>query len=398
MIRQAIEVALRSLWTQKLRSLLTMLGVIIGVGAVLALVALGKGAQASITSNIQGLGSNLIVASIGSNPFQTANQTQPTPVPPVSMNQALTLAHLPGIQAVAPVMTGSGTAAVGDTSTSVNVIGTTPSYSQILNYHVALGRNLSPLDIQADNPVVVLGNQAATTLFGQRDPVGDMITINGVPFTVVGVYQTKGTSFGQSQDNFAEIPWTTAERLFGPATVTTIDLSAAPKANVTAVENHLNQQLLDWLGSSSNFSVTAQSQILSTLNAVSQVTTVLLGGVAGISLVVGGIGIMNIMLVSVSERTREIGIRKAVGASPVDILVQFLIEAVLLSLIGGLIGLAAGVLFSRIMTQSFHLPSAIQPSIALLALGFALLVGVVFGIWPASRAARMRPAEALRWE
>ncbi|AEJ39923.1 protein of unknown function DUF214 [Sulfobacillus acidophilus TPY] len=398
MIRQAIEVALRSLWTQKLRSLLTMLGVIIGVGAVLALVALGKGAQAAITSNIQGLGSNLIVASIGSNPFQTANQTQPTPVPPVSMNQALTLAHLPGIQAVAPVMTGSGTAAVGDTSTSVNVIGTTPSYSQILNYQVDLGRNLSPLDIQADNPVVVLGNQAATTLFGQRDPVGDMMTINGVPFTVIGVYQPKGTSFGQSQDNFAEIPWTTAERLFGPATVTTIELSAAPKANVTAVENHLNQQLLDWLGSSGNFSVTAQSQILSTLNAVSQVTTVLLGGVAGISLVVGGIGIMNIMLVSVSERTREIGIRKAIGASPMDILVQFLIEAVLLSLIGGLIGLAAGVLFSRIMTQSFHLPSAIQPSIALVALGFALLVGIVFGIWPASRAARMRPAEALRWE
>lgn len=314
------------------------------------------------------------------------------------MNQALTLAHLPGIQAVAPVMTGSGTAAVGDTSTSVNVIGTTPSYSQILNYQVDLGRNLSPLDIQADNPVVVLGNQAATTLFGQRDPVGDMMTINGVPFTVIGVYQPKGTSFGQSQDNFAEIPWTTAERLFGPATVTTIELSAAPKANVTAVENHLNQQLLDWLGSSGNFSVTAQSQILSTLNAVSQVTTVLLGGVAGISLVVGGIGIMNIMLVSVSERTREIGIRKAIGASPMDILVQFLIEAVLLSLIGGLIGLAAGVLFSRIMTQSFHLPSAIQPSIALVALGFALLVGIVFGIWPASRAARMRPAEALRWE
>lgn len=405
MIGQTLKIAFRAIWTQKIRSILTMLGVIIGVGAVIALVSLSNGAQQSITKNIEGLGSNLIVANVGYNPFSSGfrgggvgstTSTSSTPPPPLTTSQVTALAQIPGVAHAAPVMSGNATLGVGTTTVSSSVDGTNGAYAGITGYHVAQGRFLSPLDVQVANPVIVLGSGDAETLFGSQDPVGDIVTLNGVPFHVVGVLASKATSAGQNPNDFAVIPWTTYNQVFGSTGITTVDLSAQAHANVNAVVSRLDQKLLRWTGSTQNFTVTAQSQILSTLSSVNRVETLLLGGVASISLIVGGIGIMNIMLVSVTERTREIGIRKAVGASTRDIMAQFLIESLVLSGLGGLIGVAIGVGFSHVMASILKSPSAVSVPTTVLAFGFALGVGLIFGLWPALRAALMRPAQALR--
>lgn len=405
MISQSVGVALRSIWEQKLRSILTMLGIIIGVGAVITLVTLGHGASSSVTKNIEGLGSNLLVVDVGSgagDTFSTTSAVSSTaslaPVPNLTMAEASRLGALKGVAGVAPVMAGSGTLGLGTNTTTVGLVGTTPAYQTIMNYKLAEGRFLSPLDEQDDENVIVLGSTEAEDLFGAINPVGDSVTVNGVPFEVIGVLASKGSSLGQSENTFAAIPMDRAESLLGPQSLSTVYLSAKSGSNVNAVISRIDQRLLAWLGSSQNFSVTAQSQILSTLTSVQNSLTLLLAGVAGISLVVGGIGIMNIMLVSVSERTREIGIRKAVGASRGAILGQFLIEALVLSGIGGLLGVAAGGGASAVLGTSFGFDAGFNVETAALALAFALTVGLVFGLWPANRAAGLRPVDALRVE
>lgn len=398
MIAQTIRISFRAIIAQKVRSVLTMLGVIIGVAAVIALVALGNGAQKSITSNIQSLGSNLIVANVGYNPFSSSSGAAPTSPPsPLTQSQVTSLSATRGIAAAAPVMSSTATLAVGTNSVSSSVDGTNNDYSSILGYHLAEGRFISPLDVQAANPVVVLGYGEAQTLFGGTNPVGDLVTINGIPFHVIGVLANKASSAGQNPNDFAAVPWTTYNQVFGSTSgITTVDLSASSHANVTHVVSQLDDKLLGYLGSAQNFTVTAQSQILSTLSSVNRVTTLLLGGVASISLIVGGIGIMNIMLVSVTERTREIGIRKAVGASTRDILGQFLVESLVLSGIGGILGVAVGIGFSHVIARVLSASSAVSWPMTLIAFAFALVVGLVFGLWPATRAALMRPADALR--
>lgn len=401
MIGQSIGVAFKSIWTKKLRSLLTMLGVIIGVGAVIALIALGSGSGASIANNIRGLGSNLIVANVGVSPLATTNSSSlstATP-PPLTAAQANDLGDMKGVSGAAPVMTDSGTLAVGTESTTSQIIGTNAKYLTIMGYHVAEGRFLSPLDVSAANSVIVLASSEATSLFGHTDPVGNTVSLNGVPFRVVGVLAAKASDAGDSSDDFGAIPWTTAETLFGSsAGITTVDLSAATHANSTQVVTRIENKLFAWLGSPNDYTVTAQSQILSTLSSVTKETTLLLGGVAGISLIVGGIGIMNIMLVSVTERTREIGIRKAIGASTGNILFQFLIESLVLAGVGGLLGVGVGILGAHIMHASFGMSTIVSPDIPLLSFGFALAVGLIFGLWPATRASLLRPADALRSE
>ncbi|MCY0897897.1 MAG: ABC transporter permease [Firmicutes bacterium] len=401
MIGQILRISFRAIWAQKVRSILTMLGVIIGVAAVIALVSLGNGAQQSITSHIQSLGSNLIDVNVGYNPFaagpsSSTASTPATPPPPLTQNQVSQLGLTKGIVAAAPVMSGNATLAVGDNTLSSPLDGTSSAYASILQYHLAEGRFLSPLDVDAANPVIVLGSGDAATLFGSTDPVGDIVTVNGVPLHVIGVLAAKPTAAGENPNDFAVIPWTTYNQIFGDNGITTVDLSAAKTANVTSVVDRLDDKLLNWLGSSQDFTVTAQSQILSTLSAVNKVTTYLLGGVASISLIVGGIGIMNIMLVSVTERTREIGIRKAVGASTRDILLQFLVEALVLSGLGGLIGVAGGVAFSHVIAKLLQSTAIVSVPMTIVAFAFALAVGLVFGLWPATRAALMRPAAALR--
>ena len=406
MIGQAIGVAFRSIWEQKLRSILTMLGIIIGVGAVITLVTLGHGATTSVTQNIEGLGSNLVVVNVGTGVGQSFSSTatnastsaSSTPPPNLTLNEAQQLGKIRGVAGVAPVISGTETLAAGTNSTSVNVVGSTPAYQTIMNYQLQDGRFLSPLDETDGENVIVLGSPEASSLFGAVNPVGDTVTVNGAPFEVIGVLASKGTSFGQNQNSIAVIPLDRAQSLMGTTSLSTVYLSAKSQNLVNAVISRVDAKLLGWIGTSLNFSVTAQSQILSTLTSVQNSLTLLLAGVAGISLVVGGIGIMNIMLVTVTERTREIGIRKAVGALRGAILGQFLVEALVLSGVGGLLGVAAGAGASAILSQSFGYQPSFHMGIAIIALTFALVVGLVFGLWPANRAAGLHPVDALRME
>lgn len=375
-----------------------MLGVIIGVAAVITLVSLASGATSAVSANIQGLGSNLIVVSVGQQNYGAqASTTTATPAN-LSAQQALSLTKLSGVAAGAPVMTGSGTLAVGSTTSTASIVGTNQDYLNVQNYQVSKGRFLSSLDISQSQNVIVLGAQEAQNLFGALNPVGDSVALNGIPFQVIGVLASKGTSFGQSQDTFAAIPWTVASGLFGQMNVSTVYLSATSSSAVTNVQTELNRQLLNWLGSSQNFSVSTQQQILSTLQSITNMMQAVLGGIASISLIVGGIGIMNIMLVSVIERTREIGIRKAVGASFGAILSQFLVEALTLSGLGGLIGIAVGFMASRFLGGALGVSAGFSVNMAVLAFVFSLVIGVLFGMWPAGRAARLHPVEALRMD
>lgn len=402
MFSQTLKVSMKAIWAQKLRSLLTMLGVIIGVAAVIALISLARGATASISSKIEGLGSNLITISTTSQaPALSTSATATTPLLPpgqLTAEEALSLSSVPGVANVAPIVAGSATFAVGDTTSSAGLVGTNATYQQIMNYQLAEGRFLSPLDISSDANVAVLGSQEATSLFGAADPVNNIMTINGIPFKVVGVLAAKGSSFGQSEDDFVAIPWTVAESVLGQTNISNIYLSAKTNANMTSLTNRLNLKLLTWLGSANNYSLTTQSQILSTLSSITTTMQDVLGGIAGISLIVGGIGIMNIMLVSVTERTREIGIRKAIGASHSAILLQFLVESLTLAGLGGIIGIALGTAISDILGHALGTTTTFSVGTALLAFGFSLAVGLVFGLWPASRAAGLHPVDALRIE
>ncbi|MHB1610287.1 MAG: ABC transporter permease [Sulfobacillus sp.] len=402
MLSQTFKIAMKAIWAQKLRSLLTMLGVIIGVSAVIALISLAQGATASISSKIEGLGSNLIVISTSSSSSTAlTSSTATTPLLPpgqLTAQDALSLTKVPGVAQVAPIVAGSATFAVGDTTSSAGLVGTNASYQHVMNYQLAEGRFLSPLDIASDANVAVLGSQEATTLFGAANALGNTMTINGIPFKVVGVLEPKGSSFGQSQDNFVAIPWTVAESVLGQTSISNIYLSADATANMTNLTNRLNLKLLNWLGSASNFSLTTQSQILSTLSSITTTMQDVLGGIAGISLLVGGIGIMNIMLVSVTERTREIGIRKAIGASHRAIMLQFLVESLTLAGLGGIFGILLGTTISDVLGKAFGASTTFSPTTALLAFGFSLAVGLVFGLWPASRAAGLHPVDALRVE
>jgi len=395
-IGQAITVAFSSIATQKLRSLLTMLGVIIGVAAVIALVSLANGALASTTSQIQGLGSNVIAVDIGAQGFGPTSATGTAAPTSLTVSQAAILVHDRGVVGAAPVMAGSGTLAVGSTSGTAGVVGTSASYAQIMGYRVRWGRFLSPLDVASGQNVVVLGSAEATDLFGGVDPVGNSLTIDGVPFQVIGVLESKGSTFGQNQDSFVAIPWTTAQGFFGDGGITQVYLSAAKGTDVTSLVNRLDEQLLNWLTTAEDFNVTSQSQILSTISSVTSIFTTLLAGIASISLVVGGIGIMNIMLVSVTERTREIGIRKSVGASRGAVLLQFLVEALVLAGLGGLLGILVGWSVSALLGKIIGVGASFSPGTAALAFGVSLAIGVVFGLWPASRAAALRPVDALR--
>lgn len=385
---QVVKLAIAGIRANKMRSILTMLGVIIGVAAVIVLVSIGQGATKSVTGRIQGLGSNLISISIRRNE---------TPVT-LSYEEVMEWADREGVAGVAPDITGSVSLKYGNKKYDTSMEGTNAEYEQVRNTTVQAGRFILPIDLTFRQKVALLGTTVASELFGQANPIGQTIKINGVNFKVVGLLEEKGAASFGSNDDRVIIPFTTAQRLTGARGVQQVYVQADSPESVDSVVAQLDNYLYRRTKSTDAYRVNNQAEMLSTVNEVTGVLTLMLGGIAGISLIVGGIGIMNIMLVTVTERTREIGVRKAIGAKRSDILRQFLIEAVVVSGSGGIIGILCGFLLSAAVGSLMSIDTAISPQVVGLSFGFSVLVGILFGLYPANKAAKLNPIEALRFE
>jgi putative ABC transport system permease protein len=384
---QAFKMAFSAILTNKMRSFLTMLGIIIGVFAVTVLITVGQGTKDYVSTTIESLGSNMIYATITDRKPYT-----------LTLDDLNALKSPGGISDISPLLSRGATAKAGTSTYGTTVEGASPGYDAIRGLSVAAGRFITQTDMDRRGAVAVIGAELADNLFGTRDVLGSSVTLLGRDFTVVGVLEEKGSSMGMSNDNRAVIPFTTAQRLMKQTQISQFIASTASANDVDRAQNDLLRFLQRRFPDEDDYRVLNQTDILGVFNTLTGTLTAVLGGIAGISLLVGGIGIMNIMLVSVSERTREIGIRKAVGAQRSDILMQFLIEAVAISITGGLIGLYLGYLGSIVMGMLFDMALSITPGIAALGLSFSVAVGVLFGSYPANRAAKLRPIDALRYE
>jgi putative ABC transport system permease protein len=370
-----------------------MLGVIIGVASVVALVGVGQGTTSSITSRLASLGTNLL----------TINPSTGGGTSTLTLDDVEALTGVPGVAGVAPELQTTATVAAGDRTTSTSIVGTTAEYATVRAFSVWQGTFLSEVDVERNLRVAVLGASAAEDLELDEDAVGTEISIGGLAFRVVGILQPKGGSGFQNPDDQVIVPIGTVSKYFvAGSTVRTIGVSVATvegmDAATTAITSLLRERHELAATDDADFSILDQAQLLETASSISGTLTLLLGGIASISLVVGGIGIMNIMLVSVRERTREIGIRKAIGARGRDILAQFLIEALTLSLLGGFIGVGVGLGVSAAIGRIAGWGFALNPLTVAVAMAFSLAVGVVFGVWPARQAARLDPISALRYE
>ncbi len=412
-----VRVALGGLLANRLRSSLTMLGVIIGVAAVVALLSIGQGATAAITDQISSAGTNLLFVSPGSSdrgPVRGAPGSAAT----LTYEDAEAIAdplNMSGVTAVAPEFSQNAQVIFGESNTNGSVIGTVPEYLAVYGLDVASGRFVEDQDVDRRATIAILGSQVAEDLFGGFDPVGQKIKVAQMDdgakksLTIVGVLEEQGGSMISNPDDAVFVPISTAQyKLFdgrnvlGDATVSRISVVAGSEDAVESVEVQITNLLTvrHELGAEedADFSIMSQAEMLDMADEVSGTLSVFLGAIAGISLLVGGIGIMNIMLVSVTERTREVGLRKAVGARRADILSQFLLEAIVLSVMGGILGVLAGLGVAKLVDVLGWMRAVPSPLAALLALCAALAVGVFFGIYPANRAAALSPIEALRYE
>lgn len=415
---QSLFEALESLNGNKLRSGLTVLGIVIGVAAVIAMLAVGNGAQASITGSISSIGTNLVFIFSGApsddGPPGSGARSSGNNERPLTLGDANALMDqfaAPSVEMVAPAIQGNGLLTFASENTTTSISGVTPEYSTVRNMELAEGEFINQEHILGRMSVVVLGPETAIDLFGHADGiVGEIIRIEGQPFRIIGVLVARGGGAFGSEDNAAYIPFTTAQaRLIKRAARDEVDVifvqaasaETVPQA-VEEISNIIRQRHRTPVGAD-DFTVFTQQDFLSIFESITGVLTIFLGGIAGISLLVGGIGIMNIMLVSVTERTKEIGLRKALGARKRDILLQFLTESSLLSLIGGVIGIMFGWLIARIVEQvatatgNTFIPIVGWDAV-ILSTGFSAIIGLFFGIYPASRAANLEPVEALRYE
>jgi putative ABC transport system permease protein len=403
-ILATIKIAIRALRRNKLRTLLTMLGMIIGVSAVIAMVSIGSGAKAQIEAQIASMGQNVILIFSGSmtrGGVHTGWGGAGTLT--VEDGEAIQR-EIPGVTIVSPEVRTGVQIAAGNQNWSTQVLGESPEYFELRQWPLAAGSPFTGMDVRSANKVAVIGKTIADQLFPGEDPLGQVLRIKNVPFIIVGQLIPKGLSMqGADQDDVVVIPYTSAmKRVQRVTTVRSIILQAAKPTLLSPIQ----QQIIELLrqrhriapGKDDDFTVRNQQEIAEMATAQSKTMTMLLGAIAGVSLLVGGIGIMNIMLVSVTERTREIGIRMAIGARGRDILLQFLTEAVTLGVAGGLLGIAAGIGVSKLVAAQMNWPTLIPPEWVLYAFIFSALVGVFFGFYPARKASRLDPIDALRYE
>ena len=406
-IPSTIRISFRALRVNKMRSALTMLGIIIGVGAVIAMIAVGTGASRRIAEQISSMGSNLLMILPGattSGGVRMGAGTQPT----LTMADAeAILKECPAVSDVAPILSGVAQIVYGHQNWSTGVVGTTPGMLNVRDWPLASGRPFTQQDVKSATKVCLLGQTVVENLFGDMDPVGQIIRIKKIPFTVVGVLSSKGQSpQGQDQDDTIYVPVTTAQKkLFGttfPGMVRIIMVKGRSADTLSEAEKQITELLRQRhrIGpkQENDFTVRNLTQFMQTAEQSTKVMTLLLGAIASVSLLVGGIGIMNIMLVSVTERTREIGIRMAIGAKTWDIRLQFIIEALILSLIGGIAGIIMGISGSKIITLLAGWSTVVSPFSVVIAFGFSGLVGIFFGFYPAYKASLLDPIEALRYE
>jgi putative ABC transport system permease protein len=406
-ISSTIKISFRALRVNKMRSALTMLGIIIGVGAVIAMLAVGTGASKRISEQISSIGSNLIVILPGATTaggVRMGAGTQQT----LTMGDAEAIfRECSAVSNVAPVLNGVAQVVYGHQNWSTGVIGTKPGMLTVRDWPLALGRPFTEQDVKSSTKVCLLGQSVVDNLFGDMNPIGQVIRIKKIPFTVIGVLSVKGQSpQGQDQDDIIYVPVTTAQKkLFGtsfPGMVRTIMVKVKSTPDLSTAERQITELLRQRhrIGpkQDNDFTVRNLTSVMQTAEQSTKIMTILLGAIASVSLLVGGIGIMNIMLVSVTERTREIGIRMAIGAKTWDIRLQFIIEAMILSLIGGIAGILAGVSGSALISVSAGWATVVSPFSVLIAFGFSGLVGIFFGFYPAYKASLLDPIEALRYE
>jgi putative ABC transport system permease protein len=389
--RELIRLAFSRLRTHRLRAALTMLGVIIGVASVVALVGVAQGTTSNITQRLSSLGTNLLTV----NPGRSADD--------LTLADAAAIAAIPGVGAVAPEVSAQATVAAGTKNITTSIVGTSAAYLEVRAFELWQGAFLSDLSVEDRLRVAVLGATTADDLGLDATSLGTEITIGGLPFRVIGILQAKGGAGFQNPDDQVMVPVSVVQKYFaGGASVRTIGVSVAEAGGMDAAKLDITSLLRtrhDLAASAADdFSIFDQAQLLDVASSISGTLTLLLGGIASISLLVGGIGIMNIMLVSVRERTREIGIRKAIGARGRDILAQFLIEALTLSVLGGLIGIVVGLAVSAVIGRFAGWGFSVDPTTLIAAVGFSMAVGVVFGVWPARQAAILDPVSALRYE
>ncbi len=406
-VPSAIKISFRALWVNKMRSVLTMLGIIIGVGAVISMVAVGSGASSIISKEISSMGSNLLIVLPGSTSaggVRMGAGTQPT----LSLEDARAIfEQCSAVLDVGPVLGGVSQVVYRRQNWSTVVNGTTPGMLAVRDWSLASGRPFTEQDVTGAAKVALLGQTVATNLFGNRNPLDKTIRIKDIPFNVIGVLAPKGQSvMGQDQDDVIYVPVTTSQKmLFGtqfPGMVRVILVKARSLADLSPAEKQITELLRERHHISqkqdNDFTVRNLTEIMQASEQSTRVMTLLLGAIASVSLLVGGIGIMNIMLVSVTERTREIGIRMAIGAKAWDIRLQFIMEALTLALIGGVIGIVVGVSGSMLLSSLSGWPTVVSPLSILLAFGFSGLVGIFFGFYPAHKASLLNPIDALRYE
>ena len=385
---QGLKMAWTSILANKMRTVLTMLGIVIGVASVITLVAMGRGSAKAVEEQMSALGTNLLSVTISGRGAVAA----------LTVEEALALAELDGVGSVSRLVSGRVQAKNGTENVNVTVEGITPEYEEVRDFHVQEGRFILPIDVEYSQRVALIGVATAEELFGNASPVGEYVQLNGLRYKVVGLLEEKGSSLGGSNDEKILVPITAGQRLLQSKGVRSVYIQADSADTLDTAQAMIEYELTrTFKGSTDSYRLFNQQDMVETISSVSQTLSTTLAGIAGISLLVGGIGIMNIMLVSVTERTREIGIRKSVGATRSDILLQFLLEALVISGWSGVFGVGVSYAATYMLNRS-GTAAILSWDIIALSFMFAFTIGIVFGIFPASKASRLKPVDALRYD